>query len=534
MQEHPAWWQDIESGTLTWKVPERFNIAAESLDHHAADAIAIQERGGSRTIDVTYGELRESARRIALWFLGNGLERGDRVAVFLPQSWELAAVHSAIYYAGMVAVPLTTKFGEDAVRFRLLDAGVKAIVGRAVDLDRVRAGLQGVESLAHVIAVDEPCRDSTVALDSVLDASMPERSLGDTAADDPALLIYTSGTTGNPKGALHAHRVLIGHMPGVRITHDSLPQPGDLFWTPAEWAWIGGLLDVLFPSLALGVPVIASDARVTPELAVHMFETVGVRNCFMPPTALKQLRAADIVLNAPSVRTIASGGETLGDELQEWVQTTFGVSVNEFYGQTEMNMTVGQWRQRWTPVPGSMGRAIPGFDVRVVDPLGQPIHDGSVGEIAVRTPNPGEFLGYWDNPEATREKYSGEWLRTGDLGSCTEEGDLKFEGRADDVISSAGYRIGPGEIEESLLGHPAVALAAVVGEPDELRGEIVVGHVVLKEGIKQSPQLAEELRLHVKESLAFYQYPRRIHFHAELPMTTTGKIQRRLLKETGD
>jgi acetyl-CoA synthetase len=517
MLEHQAWWQDIDSENPTWTVPERFNIAADSLDHHAADAVAILERGGSRTLDVTYGELRDRARRIAGWLLDNGAARGDRVAVFLPQSWELAAVHSAVYYAGMVAV-------------RLENAGVSAIVGRAADLERISGGLQGVESLAHVIAVDVPCTDSTVTLDSVLESPVPEHGLGDTGAEDPALLIYTSGTTGNPKGALHAHRVLVGHMPGVRITHDAFPQEGDLFWTPAEWAWIGGLLDVLFPSLAMGIPVVASDARVTPELALHMFETVGVRNSFMPPTALKQLRAAGLVPTSSSVRTIASGGETLGDELQDWVQQTFGVPVNEFYGQTEMNMTVGQRRQQWTPAVASMGRAIPGFEVSVLDPMGEPAEDGTVGEIAVRTPNPGEFLGYWGNPEATADKYSGEWLRTGDLGSRTEAGDLRFEGRADDVISSAGYRIGPGEIEECLLGHPAVALAAVVGEPDDLRGEMVVGHVVLKDGVVGSAELAEELRLHVKGSLAFYQYPRRIHFHEELPMTTTGKIQRRLLK----
>lgn len=524
------WWQDLEADAPAWTVPERFNIAADSLDHHPADALAILERGGSRTLDITYGQLRERARTIAGWLLDHGLGRGDRVAVLLPQGWELAAVHSAIYYAGMIAVPLTTKFGESAVRFRMEDAGVSALVGRPRDLDRVQGGLTDLPDLQHVISTEDPCPQATTTLDEVLAAEPGDHVLGDTAADDPALLIYTSGTTGNPKGALHAHRVLVGHMPGVRMTHDLLPQPGDLFWTPAEWAWIGGLLDVLFPSLACGVPVVASDARVTPELMVHMFEEVGVRNSFMPPTALKQLRAHGVTLERADVRTIASGGESLGDELQRWVRATFGVSVNEFYGQTEMNMTVGQWRSRWEPAPGSMGRAVPGFDVQVLDPGGEPITDGSVGEIAVCTPNPGEFLGYWNQPEKTAEKYSGPWLRTGDLGSIGPDGDITFAGRADDVISSAGYRIGPGEIEESLLGHPAVALAAVVGEPDELRGEQVVAHIVLTDGWTWSDDLSEELRVHVKERLAYYQYPRRIEVHDELPMTTTGKIQRRLLR----
>ncbi|WP_211233328.1 AMP-binding protein [Brevibacterium album] len=529
MSTRPGWWQDLDAEDFAWQVPERFNIAADSLDAHPAEALAILERGGSRELDVTFGELRQRARRIARWLLENGLERGDRVAVLLPQCWELAAVHSAIYYAGLVAVPLTTKFGPEAVRFRVEDSGARALFGRPADLARSEAGL---DSLEHVVSTEEACAQSTTTLSAVLAEETGDHILGDTAADDPALLIYTSGTTGSPKGALHAHRVLVGHMPGVRMTHDGFPQPGDLIWTPAEWAWIGGLLDVLFPSLACGVPVVGSDARVSPELAVRMFDEVGVRNSFMPPTALKQMRAQGTVPAASRVRTLASGGEPLGEHVQQWAREVFGVEVNEFYGQTEMNMTVGQHRQRRHPAPGSMGRAVPGFTVTVLGPDGQPAAAGEVGEIAVLTPNPGEFLGYWGQPERTAEKYAGDWLLTGDLGTVDAVGDLTFQGRADDVISSAGYRIGPGEVEESLLGHPDVALAAVVGEPDELRGQAVVAHVVLREGVRPTDALRRELAAHVKSSLAYYQYPRRIEFHDVLPMTTTGKIQRRLLRGT--
>ncbi|GAA2094978.1 MULTISPECIES: AMP-binding protein [Brevibacterium] len=527
MSGQPAWWQDLEAETFAWQVPERFNIAADSLDPHPAEALALLERGGSRDIDMTFGELRDRARRIASWLLERGFSPGDRIAVFLPQSWELAAVHSAIYYAGMIAVPLTTKFGPEAVRFRVEDSGAQALFGRPADLGRVA---EGVREVPCVVSVSDACEQAETTLAEVLRAEVVPHPLGETRADDPALLIYTSGTTGNPKGALHAHRVLIGHMPGVRMTHDAFPQPGDLIWTPAEWAWIGGLLDVLFPALACGVPVVGSDARVTPELAVHMFDEVGVRNSFLPPTALKQMRATGAVPAAPRVRTLTSGGETLGESLQRWAQEVFGVEVNEFYGQTEMNMTVGQHRQSRRPAPGSMGRAVPGFSVEVLGPDGAPAERGAIGEIAVRTPNPGEFLGYWGQAQRTREKYRGEWLLTGDLGTVGPDGDLAFAGRADDVISSAGYRIGPGEVEESLLGHPAVALAAVVGEPDELRGEIVVAHVVLKDGAEPSDVLRRQLAAHVKGSLAYYQYPRRIEFHDELPMTTTGKIQRRMLR----
>jgi acetyl-CoA synthetase len=320
------------------------------------------------------------------------------------------------------------------------------------------------------------------------------------------------------------------------MPHELFPQAGDLFWTPADWAWIGGLFDVLLPAWHHGVPVLAYRARkFDPEEAFFLMAKHGVRNTFMPPTALKLMRQASEGRAHPGLRlrTVASGGETLGDELLDWGRATFGVTINEFYGQTECNLVVGNNAALFPVRPGSMGRAIPGHEVRVVDDVGVPLPIGETGQIAIRGPDPVMFLGYWNNPHATRQKFAGECLLTGDTGRRDSDGYFWFQGRADDVITSAGYRIGPGEIENCLMKHPAVAMAAVVGVPDPLRTEIVKAFLVLKPGQAAGPGLAREIQDFVKVTLAAHEYPRQIEFVDSLPMTTTGKIMRRELRKRG-
>jgi acetyl-CoA synthetase len=349
-----------------------------------------------------------------------------------------------------------------------------------------------------------------------------------TAADDPAVIIYTSGTTGAPKGALHAHRVLLGHLPGVEMPQDLFPRPGDLFWTPADWAWIGGLFDVLLPSLHHGVPVLAHRmAKFDPEFALRLMARHKVRNVFLPPTALKMIRGVpNAVQYGAHPRSIGSGGETLGAELLEWGRSTFGVTINEFYGQTECNLVVSSCGALMPARPGWMGRAVPGHEVAVVDPSGTPLLPGTIGTIAVRRPDPVMFLGYWNNPQATAAKFAGDWLLTGDQGVQDEAGWFRFVGRDDDVITSAGYRIGPGEIEDCLLRHPAVAMAAVIGLPDPLRTEAVTAIVVPAAGVSAGPALAAELQEYVKTRLAAHSYPRQVIFQDALPLTATGKVMR--------
>jgi len=328
--------------------------------------------------------------------------------------------------------------------------------------------------------------------------------------------------------------VLLGHLPGVELSHDLAPQPGDRFWTPADWAWIGGLYDVLLPAWHHGIPVVSHRfAKFNAEAAFQLIDDYGVRNAFISPTALKMMRA---VPNPRArwrlqMRSIASGGESLGSELLQWGRETFALTINEFYGQTECNMVVASCARLGAQRPGHMGRAVFGHQVAVVDAQGALAPAGTPGEIAVRRPDPVMFLGYWNNPSATTQKFAGDWMRTGDQAVLDAEGYFRFIGREDDVITSAGYRIGPGEVEDCLLRHPAVQLAAVIGVPDQLRTEVVKAFVVLREGISGDETLVRELQDHVRSQLSAHEYPRIIEFRNQLPFTTTGKIVRRELRE---
>ncbi|MEE8535060.1 MAG: AMP-binding protein, partial [Kiloniellales bacterium] len=315
--------------------------------------------------------------------------------------------------------------------------------------------------------------------------------------------------------------------------HEFFPQPGDLFWTPADWAWIGGLIDVLLPAWHHGVPVLAHRfAKFDPEAAFRLMADFEVRNVFMPPTALKLMRpvARPRARWHTALRTLGSGGETLGEELLEWGRETFGVTINEFYGQTECNLVVANCAALMPVRPGAMGRAVPGHRVAVVDDGGEILPDGAIGNIAIGRPDPVMFLGYWGNPAATEAKFVGDWLITGDLGSRDAEGYLRFVGREDDVITSGGYRIGPGEIEDCLLTHPAVAMAAVIGVPDPVRTESIKAFVVLDPGSAGGQALAAEIRDHVKSRLGAHEYPRAVEFVTSLPLTATGKIMRKDLR----
>jgi acetyl-CoA synthetase len=345
-------------------------------------------------------------------------------------------------------------------------------------------------------------------------------------------MVYTSGTTGPPKGALHGHRVLLGHFPGVEYHHEFLPQAGDRLWTPADWAWAGGLLNVLLPGLALGVPVVARKSeKFDPEEAFALMADAEIRNTFIPPTALRMLRGAGKPKRQLALRTVASGGEALGVETYEWGRAALGLTINEFYGQTECNIVLSSCAAIGVTRPGAIGLPVPGHDVGVIRDDGTLCRPGEQGQIAVRRPDPVMFLEYWKRPDATREKFIGDWMTTGDQGAADEDGYVRFVGRDDDVITSAGYRIGPGEIEDCLIRHPAVALAAAVGKPDPLRTEIVKAFVVLKPGYSASEALAAEIQAFVRTRLSAHEYPREVAFINEMPMTTTGKVIRRLLRD---
>ena len=512
---------------FAWPDLDRYNIGHDVCDRWAQsdpDRIALVLDDEDRA--VSFDELRALANRMANLFAECGVCAGDRIGVLLPQRLETAAAHIAALKMGAVSMPLAVLFGADALAHRVSDSGARVVISDAqgaARLDPLRARLPGLQA---VISVDG---GAGLSLNDALRGQSDTFENVDTHADDPAILIYTSGTTGHPKGALLAHRTLPGHLPGVEMSHDLFPEPGDVIWTPADWAWIGGLLDVLMPALHHGVPVVTKRfSKFTTDAAFDLMRRRGVRNAFLPPTALKMMRADG---PAPfAMRSVASGGESLGAGLLEWGRQTFGVTINEFYGQTECNMVVSSAARLGAHRPGVMGWPVPGHDVVVLGADDTPM-TGEEGRIAVRSPDPVMFLRYWNNPAATAEKFVGEWLVTGDRGVQDADGALRFVGRDDDVISSGGYRIGPGEIEDTLMRHPAVTMAGVVGKPDPMRGEIVKAYVVLAHGYAASDMLASELASFVRTTLSAHEYPREVAFLDTLPMTTTGKIVRRALRE---
>ena len=520
-----------------WQIPARYNIAADVCDRWAAAdprrlaILHVTPDGAEEAI--SYGWLRETSNRLAHVLSAHGVARGDRVAILLPQAPEVAAAHFATYKLAAVALPLAVLFGVEALSFRLQNSGAKALITNTASLAKLASIRAELPDLKLVLSLDgqgEGALDFHATLARAVADFTPE----DTSAEDPALMIYTSGTTGQPKGALHAHRSLLGHLPGIEMPHDFFPQPGDRFWTPADWAWAGGLLDCLLPSLYYGVPVVARKFdKFDPEEAFALMARTHVRNSFIPPTALRMMRAAPAPRgrHAIRLRSVGSGGEALGPETYEWGKSALGLVINEFYGQTECNLVVAACGALGVSRPGAIGKPVPGHIVAVIDADGEPVKPGTLGQIAVKRPDPVMFLQYWGRPDATLDKFIGDWMTTGDQGRIDADGYVHFVGRDDDVITSAGYRIGPGEIEDCLIRHPAVALAAAVGKPDALRTEIVKAFIVLKPGQAPSQALAAEIQDFVRTRLSAHEYPREVAFIEQMPMTTTGKVIRRLLRE---
>ncbi len=516
-----------------WAVPARFNIAQDICDRHAqADPTRlamIHEDEVGQIRELSFEDFRALSSQLAWALQGLGVQRGDRVAVILSQRPETATVHLAAYRMGAIVLPLATVFGPEALAYRLRDAGVRVAITDAECLTRLLGVRADLPELAHLVCVDPGSTPGVLDYAQLLAPQPTHYAPVDTAAEDPALLIYTSGTTGPPKGALHAHRMLIGRLPSMEFVHGGLGLPGDRFWTPADWAWAGGLLDMLLPAWHYGIAVVAHRSRkFDAARAFDLMARHRVRNVFLPATVLKLMRQ----LPNPraqwpvDLRSIHTGGEAVGEDVIRWAQQALGPTPHEGFGQTEATLVLGNCSLLMPIKPGSLGRPVPGHAVALFDAAGQPVADNQIGEICVRAPDPVMFLGYWNAEAATREKFRGDWMLTGDLARRDADGDLWYVGRKDDVISSGAYRIGPGEIEACLAGHAAVALSAAVGSPDAIRGEVVKAFVQLREGFAASPALAAELQTHVRQRLSAHEYPREIEFIAAIPVTTTGKVMR--------
>ena len=515
-----------------WQVPARFNMAVACCDRWADDparVALIHEQPDGKVRRYSFAELQGLSNRCANMLVGLGLARGDRVLLLLGQRPETAILHLGAWRAGMVSVLCSVLFGADAVVYRVQTSGAKLVITDDANLAKA------IEAAgeARVLCVDG-ARDVADDFWALLRTGAEAFATVDTAADDPAFICFTSGTTGPAKGALRAHRALLGHMPCIEMQHDFFPHRGDVVWSPADWAWIAGLMDVLMPSWFHGVPVLAfRSIGFDPEQAFHMMAKHEVTNALLVPTMIRLMKQVPDPLARYDLklRSLISGGEAVGSEIIEWTRETLNVRINEVFGQTECNLVLGHNETLMPPKPGSLGQPIPGHIGAVVDDDGNELPAGEVGHIAFKRPDPVMLLEYWNNPQATTDKFVDDWLLTGDLGQRDEDGYFWYRGRADDVITSAGYRIGPGEIEEALLRHPAVRLAAAIGVPDPVRTESIKAFLVLADGQQPTEVLENEIREFVKTRLARHEYPRAIEFVDTLPTTTTGKIMRRELRE---
>ena len=555
---------------FAWQVPEVFNMAevcckrwARSPHHQDAIAILEHQTGGLPPLTWTFAQLQTAANRLSTQLVALGLQKGDRVAIVMPQRFETAAAYMAVLQMGAVAMPLSMLFGPEALAFRVNDSATAVALCDEVShpiLTALKLECSGLKTVLNVPkALSAPKTKWSV----------PNQFKSvKTKADDPAILIYTSGTTGNPKGALIPHRALIGNLTGFVCSQNwfgfepntssswmpsksSLPTGShSIFWSPADWAWTGGLMDALLPSLYFGRPIVAFKGRFSPELAFEILHTHVITHSFLFPTALKAMMKAQAHPRQHykiALQGLMSAGEAVGDAVFAYCRDELGVVVNEMFGQTEINYVVGNCQVFWPSRAGSMGRAYPGHQVAVINELGEICKPGEAGEVVVNRfdrhgqPDPVFFLGYWKNPSATQAKYTGHWCRTGDVAVEDEDGYLWYQGRTDDMFKAAGYRIGPGEIENCLVKHPAVVNAAVVPKPDDSRGAVVKAYVVLspeyvsQRALVQNVQdfearVIEDLQRHVRALLAPYEYPKEIEFIEQLPMTTTGKVQRRFLR----
>ena len=556
-----------------WLVPRHFNIAQACSARWAAlpgagERVAvIEHRVGAKPVTYSYAQLQAQANRLSNALARLGVRTGDRVAIVMPQRFETAVAYMAVLQMGAIAMPLSQLFGPEALEYRLQNAAATVAICDEGALANLLAARETCLALQTVIGLGAGAERADHEWHALLARSRERFAAADTLADDAAVLIYTSGTTGPPKGALIPQRVLIGNLPGFVCSQNwfgfDAAAPGRasraVFWSPADWAWTGGLMDALLPTLYFGRPIVAHNGRFDPTEAFEILSRHRVTHAFLFPTALKAMMKAvphPRPRYALQLQGLMSAGEAVGDALFAYCRKELGVVVNEMFGQTEVNYVVGNCAMNdhrlpgvgWPARPGSMGRGYPGHLVALIDDKGEQVPVGEPGEVAVRRTDvhghhdPIFFLGYWNNEAATRAKFSGDWWRTGDLAVRDAEGYLWYQGRADDVFKAAGYRIGPGEIENCLVKHPAVLNCAVVPKPDAARGALVKAYVVLSPDFVAARalqagataqfdlNLIAALQEHVKGKLAPYEYPKEIEFIDQLPTTTTGKVQRRVLR----
>ncbi len=530
--------------SFKWNIPEFYNIASDTVDQDIyQNRIAlINFLQDGKIEEWSFVDVKRYANKLANVFDHFHLEANARVGIILGQCPETAIAHMACFKSGKISIPLFNLFGTDALHYRLLNSRASLVICDNVGLNKIFEIKDRLPDLKKIICINSNDEKRNVFnFKKLLEHASDSYITKKTKASDPALIIYTSGTTGGPKGALLPHRSLLGHIPGVEIPHEFLSSSEpvtDLFWTPADWAWIGGLFDVLLPAWHFGIPVVSyRSQKFDPEVTFDLISKLQIKNTFLPPTALKMMKSfnpSKTVKNL-KLRTVGSGGEALGEDLLEWGKQILGVGINEFYGQTECNLTVSNCGAIMPTRQGSIGKPVPGHEVRIINENGELIKEpGLDGEIIVKSDTPVSFLKYWENDKATKQKVRDGWLYTGDFAYKDEEGYFYFKGRKDDIINTSGYRVGPNEVEDAVLSHPKVSMVAVIGIPDKLRGHIIKAFVVPRNHnnvLAENEILKRSIQNHVKLKLAAHEYPRLIEFVHELPLTTTGKIIRKDLRE---
>ena len=527
-----------KNGSIEIEIPADANIYKMTLgnylsnEHSKKIAISYEDQKG-KIIKFTFDEVEKMSHSLASKLSSLGYKFGSYVAIHTGQHPDTAIAHMAICKIGGVAVTLSQLYGPETLKHAMNDCRVEVLITNRKEWEKIKEKKNNnFPFLKHVILRETDENKNEISLlDAYNYKSNFRPNFG--SANDPALLTYTSGSTGKPKGILHGHRVLASYKPSINLFFNlSMKEENAVYWSPSDWAWVGGLLDMLFPAWMAGKTIATSEDRFNAEWAYKFIEKHKVTHTFLAPTAIKRMAQIDNPRDkyVLSLKVICTGGEALASETLEWVENKLGVICNEFYGMTEVNHLVGNCSALYPRKAGSMGRVYPGHKVLLIDEKQNEVDTEKVGEIVTTSNSPTRFLGYLNNKNKEDEMQVGNYLRTNDLASKDAEGYFWYKGRSDDLIKSSGFRIGPAEVEDSLISFHAVAEAAVIGKPDNDRGSIVKAFIKLHKDFNPSTELIEEIRNFVKENLASYKAPREIEFVDSFIMTSSGKINRRVLR----
>ena len=520
-----------------WEIPESFNIAAEVCGRWANQedakqrvALFYEEEDGTQTT-YTFWQVQRIVNKVSNLFEEVGVERGTRVGIVLPQRPETLFANLGVLQHGAISVPLSVLYGTEGLRYRLNHSQTEVAIVDEQRADVVEDLRDELDHLETVITIDDPDEVEGRSWEDGIAKASPEFESVKTAAEDSAYIIYTSGTTGKPKGAHHAHRKLLGYIPGWQMMNE-FPTDGAVHYTPSGWSWVGGLFAVVWGAWYHGQAVVGYEGQFEPETVYQLLERYGVTNPLLTSTMIRMMKDVDHSRFDIDVEVVPSGGEKVTEDIFEFVETEWNAVVNEIYGQTECNFLVGTNHELMDVKREATGKPCPGHEVAIIDEsTGERKEPGEIGHIAVKRPDPSMLLDYWNEPNLTAELFVDDWMKTGDAGSYDSDGYIYYEGRADEVIITSGYRVSPLEVEECLREHEAVNDAVIVGVDDEERGTIVKAFVKPEPGFEPSDDLISELQTFIKEREAAYKYPREVEFVDEFPTTVSGKIQRHKLTE---